>query len=120
MIYWALVMPQIGDDPEAGIWQVGKDKFNCIRRSRFATRFNVFSDPAHVRFAKWLVDGTDDVFHSPQLKPKSRMGVMLLYPTKEKGLKKKEMSSILPVMGFGLVLPATGKNIGRRAFKVKM
>jgi hypothetical protein len=48
------------------------------------------------------------------------MGVMLLYPTKEKGLKKKEMSSILPVMGFGLVLPATGKNIGRRAFKVKM
>jgi hypothetical protein len=117
---WALVMPQIGDDPDAGVWTVGKSKFTCIRRSRVTTRFKVFSTPAHVRFAKWLVGSTDDNFDSPQLRPRNRMGVMLLYPTKERNLSKKELKSFLPVMGFGLVLPATGKNIGRKGFRVKM
>ena len=117
---WVLVIPQIGDDSEAGVWRVGEEQFNCILRQRFERRFNVFSTPSHVRFAKWVVGGKEDNFNSPQLKPGSRRGVMLLYPTKEKNLKKMEMALTVPVMGFGLALPATGNNVGRRAFKVKM
>ncbi|WP_050418969.1 Z1 domain-containing protein [Bradyrhizobium tropiciagri] len=117
---WVLVMPQVGDDPQAGVWHAGKDEFNCIFRTRFATRFNVFSTPTHVKFAKWLVGGNDIDFDSPQLNPKSRTGVMLLYPTKEIEFTGKKASSVLPVMGFGLALPATASNVGRKAFKVKM
>jgi hypothetical protein len=116
---WVILMPQIGDDPEVGVWRVGKNEYQCVRRTRYATRFSAFSTPEHRRLARWLVGGKDSNFESQRLKPRSQTGVMLLYPTKERDLGKGEMSSILPVMGFALVLPPKGINLGRQAFKVK-
>jgi hypothetical protein len=116
---WIVLAPQIGQDTGAGSWQVGATEFQCISRTRFDTRFGVFSSPEHVSFAKWLVGQDGLNVTSPKLKPRKRMGVLLLYPTKILGPEKKVKLGI-PVMGFSLTIPTETTNPQRVAFRTRM
>jgi hypothetical protein len=99
------------------VWRIGKQEFNCITRTRFETRFNVFSVPEHVRFAKWLVGDEGAKFTCPGLRPTDNRGVLLFYPTIEKDVHRESAKSD-PVMGFALVLPVRS-GTARIAFGVK-
>jgi hypothetical protein len=115
---WIIVAPQVGEVGKAGTWHAGNHEFNCISRTRYESRFNVFSTPTHVQFAKWLVGNKEVEFDSPSLKPKVRRGILLFYPTMERN-GGKDISDVLPVMGFSLALPAASANNGRIAFRAK-
>ena len=84
-------------------------------RLETADRFGVFSSPEHLAYAKWLVGGHEAAFVSP-LRPKRETGVLLFYPTRERS-SGRDASALEPVMGFGIVLPAS-KGAERIAFSV--
>jgi len=115
---WLVVAPQVGRDTGGGSWEVGAHNFRCILRSRFDTRFGVFSSSVHVTFAKWIVGQENSGIYSSTLKPRKHTGVLLLYPTKEL-IDPKRAKSGLPTMGFSLTLPVQSSNLQRVAFKVK-
>lgn len=116
---WLVMAPQVGDRAEGGVWRVGNEEFRCISRTRTDTRFNVFSTPDHLRFAKWLVGDDETDFQTKELKRKKRVGVLLLYPTREKNSDDNKIAASIPVMGFGLMLPAGAAQSRRIAFRTK-
>jgi hypothetical protein len=113
---WIVLAPQLGSDASGGHVRIGSNEFSCIVRARFETRFNVFTVPEHVAFAKWFVGEEKDVRCS-DLKPRKRTGVLLVYPTKIKIAPNKAKSGT-PAMGFALVLPETAEH-QRIAFRVR-
>jgi hypothetical protein len=113
---WLVAAPQLGSDESGGRISFGAHKFSCILRTRFDTRFNVFTVPEHVAFARWLVGEEKDVRCS-DMKPRKRTGVLLVYPTKIK-LARNKAKSGPPAMGFAMVLPETGEH-QRIAFRVR-
>jgi hypothetical protein len=116
--FWCIIAPQIGERGEAGAWRVGDQKLNCISRARFESRFNVFSTPNDVRFAKWLIGDRTVTFSCRELQPDTRRGILLFYPTFEKD-SNEELGKTLPAMGFSLALPSTGNN-DRVSFRTKL
>jgi Z1 domain len=109
---WIFLAPQVREDENKVPWTVGNEPFFCVGRTRESeVRFGVFSSPPHVDFAKWLVGGPDKGFDS-RLKPSTRMGVLLFYPTRE--LIKEIPISGTPVMGFAMILPAQAAGEGHR------
>lgn len=111
---WLFLAPQVAKG-EARPWNAGSDVFACVERARLelSGRFGVFSSPEHLDFAKWLVGGPDKGFVS-SLKPRERTGILLFYPTREKGKVARDV----PVMGFGIVLPRTDGLARRIAYSV--
>jgi hypothetical protein len=71
-----------------------------------------------VKFAKWLVGGTEGGFVSP-LKPSGQTGVLLFYPTREL-LPGGKVAGGIPVMGFAVVLPRTEGAGQRIAYSVQL
>jgi len=111
---WLFLAPQVAKG-KAGPWIVGSQVFACVERTRLdlSGRSGVFSSPEHLDFAKWLVGGPDKGFVS-SLKPRKRTGILLFYPTSEKGIVARDM----PVTGFGIVLPRSDDLVRRIAYSV--
>jgi hypothetical protein len=114
---WIILAPQLSEQGTR-VWRIGPDLvLTCISRSRPSpSRFNVFSVPAHLEFARWLVGASTTSFESQGLKPVKATGILLLYPTLERIGKKILLGS--PVMGFGLQLPDS-PSASRVAFRVR-
>lgn len=114
---WLLVLPQL-QSPNTPSWKIGVNTVTTVSRTYLESRFGVFSEPRHRKLAEHLV-GSQDALKlaiSPPIEEATRTGVVLLYPTYEKGVAPGKRK---PVMGFALFLPA--KRSGpKTAFTVRI
>ncbi|MEH2484540.1 Z1 domain-containing protein [Bradyrhizobium sp. AZCC 2230] len=104
---WAVIMPQLKKPKRQ--WEAAKAKFACVERTWIETpsggRFLAFSDPKHRLVAECIAG----IHKNPTLKQsgadlcKERRGVVLLYPTKIKGLVIGPDSTF---MGIAVLPPA--------------
>jgi Z1 domain. len=113
---WIFLAPQITKGSGAP-WIVGATQFSCVTRKKITSgRIGVYSSPDHLKFAKWLVGGTEEEYTSA-LKPNSKGAILLFYPTRER-LEGDAVSTGDPIMGFGIVLPRPAGQRQRIAYSV--
>jgi hypothetical protein len=100
---WLIVAPQRKSSPH-GVLRLGEHDLRIKRRGRTGNRFLVFTEPAHVQFAKWaagLIPGSAGNATTSSLFAPKR-AVMLVYPV----ISATELgSSAGPSIGFALYFP---------------
>jgi hypothetical protein len=116
---WAIVMPQVRS-PKLK-WTPNGQDYACVERSYIDTpsggRFLAFSDPKHRLLSECIagIHLSCTLNQSGEQLRKSRRGVLLLYPTKKKGLVVDVESTFMGIA----VLPPAGPVTTLTRFKVR-
>jgi len=116
---WAIVMPQV-KNPRLN-WTPNGQDYACVERAWIDTpsggRFLAFSDPKHRLLSECIAGkyAMGALNQSGEQLRKSRRGVLLLYPTKKKGLVVDRDSTFMGIA----VLPPAGPVTTLTRFRVR-
>jgi hypothetical protein len=104
---YLLVLPQISEE-SVGTWEVGKAKYQIVRRSRAddgqAARYGAYSDPKHRRAAYWCANLVEGEARNAETKAlqRPRQAVVLIYPCLD---PVRERGNTIPSIGFCVAFP---------------
>jgi hypothetical protein len=95
--------PQMSTNPHGAI-EIGEHKLRIKKRGRTGNRFLVFTEPEHVRVAKWVAGHAPGIpgDNSTANLAAPRRAVMLIYPVIP---TEYPFATAIPAIGFALYFP---------------